>query len=84
MDLRPKYHQCVTFTFMISTFVPKIQSSNEREENTVILKSNVLNPIFFSEDKVLLKQIQNRDKMTPTFRPEPMPVEQINSGRKWG
>lgn len=26
-------------------------------------------------DKVLVKQTQNRDKMTPTFRPEPMTVK---------
>lgn len=50
----------------------EIQSSKKKEEN---IKRGSTESDILPGDKVLVKQTQNRDKMTPTFRPEPMTVK---------
>lgn len=63
--------------FHIDDFVVRDRDSELKEKGRVYsdIKRGSTKSDILHGDKVLVKQTQNRDKMTPTFRPEPMTVK---------
>lgn len=63
--------------FHIDDFVVRDRDSELKEKGRVYsdIKRRSTKSDILPGDKVLVKQTQNRDKMTPTFRPEPMTVK---------
>ena len=72
--LEQNYRKYVIFTLMILKFLTEIQSLKKVRECSDTERGNTESNIS-PRNKVLVKQTQNRDKMTPTFRPEPMTVK---------
>lgn len=64
----PKYRKCVTFTLTILEFATEIQRYSDMKRGG---NESDISP----GDKVLVWQLQNRDKITPTFRSEPLIVK---------